>query len=442
MNFQEELSLPFPLRPYQEEGVEFLTSNNSALLGDDMGLGKTVQTIVALKKLYKKTGGYRCLIVVPNAVATNWVREFNIWFPEVHIERVEGNADKRRYQFVMNQGFLICTYEQTRSMFITTNNYLHYDLVIFDESHRLKNKKSQLHQASSMIKKNKCWMLSGTPLENNEEELINIFDILGKNVLNTSMSNKEISNKLSNYMLRRRKEEVLKDLPELIEQDVYIDMTKKQREEYETIYSGRNQLNLNDSGSIFSLITKLKLACNFSPESSESGKLEYLENLLEEHQKNSRKVIVFSQYVKTLEYLQNYFNFESQIYHGGQDTSKKDMVINTFKEKQGFDVLFMSLKAGSVGLNLQEASTVVLYDRWWNPAIESQAISRAHRMGNKQDNVLAIKLITSNSIEERINELIHEKKELFKEVVDEAVIVRNKKSLLSLLDLENKEKNL
>ena len=187
---------------------------------------------------------------------------------------------------------------------------------------------------------------------------------------------------------------------------------------------------------LFSLITKLKLACNFSPESNESGKLEYLENLLEEHKKNSRKVIVFSQYVKTLEYLQNYFKFESQIYHGGQDSSKKDMVIDTFMEKEGFDVLFMSLKAGSVGLNLQEASTVVLYDRWWNPAIESQAISRAHRMGNKQDNVLAIKLITSNSIEERINELILEKKELFKEVVDEAVIARNKKSLLSLLELE------
>ena len=121
MNTQEELSLPFPLRPYQEEGVEFLSGNKSALLGDDMGLGKTVQTIVALKKHYKKNGIRPTLIIVPNAVVSNWLNEFSTWFPEAKIHRVQGNEAQRDFQFVMNDGYLICTYEQARIQFMKMN---------------------------------------------------------------------------------------------------------------------------------------------------------------------------------------------------------------------------------------------------------------------------------------------------------------------------------
>ena len=174
MNLQEDLNLPFPLRPYQEEGVKFLGSNNAALLGDDMGLGKTVQTIVALKEHYLKNGIRPTLIIVPNAVVTNWLSEFSIWFPEVSVSKVQGNKNQRDFQFVMNDGYLICTYEQARIQFMKMNTPKNYNLLIFDEAHRLKNSESNIHLASSFINKKLCWMLTGTPLENKKEDILSL----------------------------------------------------------------------------------------------------------------------------------------------------------------------------------------------------------------------------------------------------------------------------
>lgn len=436
MNLQEELNLPFPLRPYQEEGVEFLTGNASALLGDDMGLGKTVQTIVALKQHYLKNGIRPTLIVVPNAVVTNWLNEFHIWFPEASVGKVMGNKDQRDFQFVMNDGYLICTYEQARIQFMKMNTPKNYNLLIFDEAHRLKNSESNIHLATSFIEKDLCWMLTGTPLENKKDDILSLLSILEINQFNQEISNSEISSIISQHMLRRLKNQVLDELPDLIEQEVLIDMTQKQRQEYQVAYDKSINLDRNDTGSILGLITELKKICNLAPDSKESGKVEYLKEILSEIKSKDEKVIIFSQYVQTLKYLSEVLDFKFEIYHGSLSNDEKQNAVDNFKNSKGFNILYMSLKAGGVGLNLQEASSVVLFDRWWNPAIEKQAIARAHRMGNF-NTVHAIKLRTPNTIEDRIIDLLHEKEELFDEIIEGAVSKREKSKLLKILNLEN-----
>ena len=432
MNLQEELNLPFPLRPYQEEGVEFLTSNDSALLGDDMGLGKTVQVLVAMSQIQKKDGVFRALIVVPNALVSNWQKEFKIWIgKKVSLTVVKGAKEDRDFYFKNTKGFSICTYEQIRSSFGHGKQVPKYDLVVFDEAHRLKNSNTTTHQAAKFIRADKKWFLTGTPIENKQEDLINIFNILKPGTLQLGFNRFEIRDIFSEYFLRRLKKDHLKELPELIEQDIYIDMTSQQRIEYNAIETS-NAGSL-DSNNLFSLITKLKIACNFSPDSNESGKLNYLNRILIEKHETNESVIIFSQYVKTLKKISENLNHEFLFYHGGMTKEEKDESINSFMEEDNSKFMLMSLKAGAVGLNLQKASVVVLFDRWWNPAIEKQAIARAYRMGNK-NTVHALKFITPNSIEDRIIELLHEKEELFDDIIEGAVTKQESKILLKLLE--------
>ena len=148
MDYQKELNLPFPLRDYQKTGVEFLTSNSSALLGDDMGLGKTIQVIVSLKKIYSKTGIFRCLIVVPNSLKTNWLNEFTVWFPDAVVTDLTGDLENRSYTLETYNGFVICTYEQLRSSFDVNHRIPPFDFVIYDEVQRLKNSSSQVYMSA------------------------------------------------------------------------------------------------------------------------------------------------------------------------------------------------------------------------------------------------------------------------------------------------------
>ena len=243
----------------------------------------------------------------------------------------------------------------------------------------------------------------------------------------------EIKEYIAPYMLRRLKKDILKDLPDLIEQDFYLELSPEQRKEYELIYQNRkSDDNLKNP---LPVINKLKQICNFSNENFQSTKLERLIDICDELNSKEEKIIVFSQYVKSLEKINNKISGDNVfLYHGGLDKDEKDTIIKKFKDFDGHAVLLMSIKAGSVGLNLQEASTVVLFDRNWNPAIEKQAIARAHRMGRK-DSVHAIKFIVRDSIEERINDLLIEKNELFEDIVEGAVKIRNLSKLKDILEI-------
>jgi SNF2 family DNA or RNA helicase len=316
-----------------------------------------------------------------------------------------------------------------------TRNHLipEYEIVIFDEAQRVKNSSSATHLAAKRISKKKMWMLSGTPLENRIEDIISIFSILKWNTIQSGNSRVEITNSIAPYLLRRLKTDVLNELPELIEENIYINMTGKQKIRYDNTFNKKDSLDLNQSSNVLALITELKKICNYDDESNESGKLNHLKEILDELNRKKEKVIVFSQYVKTLEYIKQNLNQNAMMYHGGMKTVEKDNVLKEFKDSKNPEILLMSLKAGGVGLNLQEASTVILFDRWWNPAVESQAIARAHRMGNKKI-VHAIKFVTPDSIETRILQLLHEKEELFEDVIEGAVDKRQEFILRNLLE--------
>ena len=437
MDYKKELDLPFELRDYQKTGVEFLTNNSSALLGDDMGLGKTVQIIVALKKIYSETGIFRCLIVVPNSLKTNWLNEFETWFPGTLVTDLKGDLENRSYTLETYNGFVICTYEQLRASFDANHRIPSFDFVIYDEVQRLKNSSSQVYMSAYGVIAEKVWAMSGTPLENSVNDIVNIFNIIKSGVIQKGLNENEISSAISPYLLRRLKKDVLDELPDLIEQNVYIDLGPDQAKEYSNLYNSRLSMDGKDSAGLLALITELKKLVNFSEKTRKSAKLDRLKDLLKELMEKGEKVLIFSQYVKTLEFIEEELEYATFMYHGGMNQVQKDSTIENFKTGDT-NILLMSLMAGGVGLNIQEASTVIIFDRWWNPAVESQAIARAHRMGRK-DPVHAIKFVTSGTIEERILQILHDKEDLFDFVIEGAVKKGNEKRLTQLLDIEEDE---
>jgi SNF2 family DNA or RNA helicase len=428
----KKLDLPFELRPYQVDGVKFLTNTPHALLGDDMGLGKTIQAIASLKLKYQNIGMFRCLIIVPNSLVTNWLNEFSVWFPNTGIQYLQGDATNRLIQLERSRGFLVATYDQIRIAYENPNRVPPFEVVILDEAQKIKNTNSQTTLACNLIKKKEAWLLSGTPLENNQSEILSVFSFMNRKIIRKGMEPYEIRKLIAPYMLRRLKKEILDELPDLIEQDFFIELSPEQRKEYDLVYGDRkSEDNLKNP---LPVINKLKQICNFST-NLKSTKLDRLIDICKELEAKEEKIIVFSQYVKSLERINDkLFGDNVFMYHGGLDKDEKDTIIKRFKAYNGHAILLMSIKAGSVGLNLQEASTVVLFDRNWNPAIEKQAIARAHRMGRKEP-VHAIKFIVRDSIEERINDLLIEKNELFEDIIEGAVKVRNLSKLKDILEI-------
>ncbi len=435
MDYQKELNLPFPLRDYQKTGVEFLISNSSALLGDDMGLGKTVQTIVGLKKLFTENGLKRTLLIVPNSLVSNWVKEFSEWYPELSVGTLVGNQESRENTLKHSSSTIIATYEQIRIIFNQPKDIGKFEYVIFDEAQRLKNTTSGVHQACKKIESNNIWMLSGTPLENNAEDIISLFNILKFGTLQKGYTPTEIKEIISPYLLRRLKADILQELPDLLEEDKYLDLNEKQLVFYNSLIERKLQLDNKDSSGMLALITELKKACNYDPVSETSSKLDYLHDIIDDTFNNNEKIIVFSQYVETLKFIQKNLNVKSILFDGSLNKDEKDTVVDEFQNSKEPLVFLASLQAGGVGLNLQSASRVVLFDRWWNPAVEKQAIARAHRMGNK-NKVHAVKFVSAGTIEERILDLLHYKEDLFDEIVEGAVELKEKASLAELLEIK------
>jgi len=432
----KKLDLPFELRPYQVECVSFLLNSNHALLADDMGLGKTIQAIVALKLRYESEGIFRCLIIVPNSLVTNWIREFELWFPDAPLTVIEGDAINRHILLERTTGFMLATYDQIRIAFSTNVNegnenkatIKRFNLVILDEAQKIKNSNSQTTLSSHLIQKDAAWLLTGTPLENNESEIVTVFSFLKRKIIQKGMYIWEIRNIIAPYMLRRLKKDILNELPDLIEQNFYLELTEKQNNEYQEVFKDRDLKNPLE------VVTELKKICNFSSDGS-SAKLSRLKDIAEELESKEEKMLVFSQYVKSLERVKDSLNEDNvYFYHGGLKKVEKDSVLNSFKNHDGHAILLISLGAGAVGLNLQEASTVVLFDRWWNPAIENQAIARAHRMGRNEP-VHAIKFITSGTIEDKIDQILQDKSDLFDDVVEGAVKLREELKLKEILEI-------
>ena len=432
------LNLPYELRPYQWEGIQFLVESEGVLLADEMGLGKTVQVAVSLEILWHKTQLSRALVVVPASLKLNWETELRRWAPSLSVQRVRGDADDRRAYYLLPINVLIVSYEEIRLDMMSSSNDVCFDIVILDEAQRIKNMHSKSSVACRLLKRNRSWALTGTPIENRLSDLISIFRFVKAGVLYQGLSRNEIHSRMRPFFIRRCKRDVLKDLPPIIDQEIPIELQGKQKDVYLRTWNNRGEgLDTSpgsfSSANLFAIITKLKQVCNYDRESGESAKLDVLMNILDGQAAEDDKIIIFSQYVDTLKWLAFQVNdIPLEIYHGGLSQPEREKILDRFRNDPGPRCLFISLRAGGVGLNIQEASTVVLFDRWWNPALENQAIQRAHRFGRDRP-LHVIRFIVLNSIEERISNVIKKKQKLFDNYIEAASIIETPRFSKELL---------
>ncbi len=450
----QELIMPFEPFSYQYEGIAWLFSSQSALLADEMGLGKTMQTITAIRLLLRSGQARRIVLICPKPLIPNWQREFRTWAEELPVVTVEGNGARRRMLWTMpGVPILIANYElMARDIAeIPEEEQPKFDLLVLDEAQRIKNRDSNTAVTARSIKRRRSWALTGTPIENRPEELAALFEFMEVIPKGGSPDLRQLSKLAKKYILRRTKDLVMKDMPPRIDRDAELELTDAQESAYRIAEKeGVIQLNeLGDSISVqhvFELVLRLKQIANFDPLTGESAKLERLVADMEEISASGGKAILFSQWTKTIDWLEPRLKeFNPLVYHGGVPTKQREPILAKFKADPDAHILLMSYGTGAVGLNLQFAGYVFLFDRWWNPAIEDQAINRAHRIGVKNP-VIVTRFISKNTIEERIDRVLREKRELFEAILGEGdnsnrTLSLNASEIFGLFDLKARHKD-
>jgi SNF2 family DNA or RNA helicase len=422
------------LRPYQQKGVEWLTflynNNVHGILADDMGLGKTVQTISFLSRLPPSC---RSLIVMPTSLLFNWKSELETFFPTAKVLVYHGL--ERKKEELENAAFtIILTSYGLLRQDIEAFEKISFTCVFLDEAQNIKNLDAKTTQAALRLQADFRLSITGTPLENSILELFTQFQFLMPDLITEDegfdpSTFAKLKKKIAPFILRRKKEEVAKDLPEKIEQQVFVEMRDDQRLLYdETLASFKNgllQKSAQDGGKnhtmeILEAILRLRQICSHPdlvPELTQkkeisSAKFDLVIEDLKTIRAEKKKVIVFSQFTSMLALFckecQNLgWNY---LLLDGKTQNRKE-IVDLFQNEEQESLLFMSLKAGGVGLNLTKADYVFIYDPWWNEAVEAQAIARAHRIGRK-DTVFSKRYVMKDSIEENILKLKSAKKEI------------------------------
>jgi SNF2 family DNA or RNA helicase len=388
-----------------------------------MGLGKTMQAITAIRMLVRSGEIRSVLLICPKPLVTNWRREFGLWAPEIPLTIIEGDQARRRWQWTeAHTPVRIANYELLMRDRDVLDEGLSFDLVVLDEAQRIKNTGSTTSHVVRSIQRTRNWALTGTPIENTPDDLVGIFEFLSPGYLRPGTPPKRLAELVSDHILRRTKDMVLTDLPPKMFREAELDLTPEQRATYE-LAENEGVMHLNEMGDyltiqhVFELVLRLKQICNFDPATGASAKLERLAADLEEVAASGKKAIVFSQWVKCLEILAHQLaRFGPLEYHGQIPSKQRDGILKQFKEDKSKHVILMSYGAGSVGLNLQFCEYVFLFDRWWNPAVEDQAINRAHRIGAAGP-VTVTRMLALATIEERINQVLEHKRELFAEII-------------------------
>lgn len=440
--------LPWPadLYPFQVDGVLVLIERDRLLLADEMGLGKTVQAIAALRILWHIGRVQTALIVGRVGVLVQWRRELEKWAPEIPALIVSGPAADRDWQWRGGQPVKLISYETLRSESQQGRRRLTaetWDLVVLDEAQSIKNRDTDVSSTVKRVPRTRSWALTGTPLENKVDELASVIEFVdGKGGADNKRysDGPELRDRHRNLQLRRRKTEVLPELPEKHTVVVPVELQEKQRAAYDRAEK-EGLRRLQEEGPdipilhVLELITRLKQICNFEPVTGRSAKLDDLRERLDTIVRSGSKAVVFSQFTDerygVAALCRELTVFSPLSYTGEMDIETRRHVEDRFRRPKS-PLLVASLRAGGTGLNLQHANYVFLFDRWWNPAVEDQAEGRLHRIEQTSE-VTVYKYTCLKTIEERIEDILASKVRLFKETVDDVSI--DPPSRLTMADL-------
>ena len=419
---EDVLGVPRRLHDYQWEGVAFLYWSRAALLADEMGLGKTVQASVALALLLSTRSDInRALVVAPASLTTNWMSELATWAPSLTVRRVLGDSQDREAFYLLPIPVLVSSYEQIRQDGLNLIPSYSFDIVILDEAQRIKNRHSATALACRLLPRKCSWALSATPLENDARDVASILGFLDPSTP-PDLSGPRLSAMLETVMLRRRKAEVRGELSPVIVQDLKLELAPSQRARYDDLWVNRRKISAvstSEAGVVLlDLITRLKIVCNLDAEACVSSKLDALHEICDGAGQEAR-ILVFSQFVETLKWLSDRITLPSNLLTGSMSSTDRQAAMEQFRTASAPRVLFVSLRAGGVGLNLGEATHVVVFDRWWNPAVEMQAIYRAHRF-DRNEPLHVVRFLVTDTIEERIAAILDRKGSVFQDVVESA----------------------
>lgn len=446
-------SLKDTLREYQKQGVFWIKrlkeNGFGGILADDMGLGKTLQVITFLLMEYQEGAAGNGLIVTPASLVFNWESEFNRFAPELPVKIISGTAAERGRLLKTLEGneILVTSYD-----LLKRDEELYQDITftyeIIDEAQYIKNHRTQAAKAVKNIKAGFRLALTGTPMENRLSELWSIFDFLMPGFLYEYQRFREeleapivqnqderamarLRSMITPFILRRLKKDVLKDLPDKLEESRYAKLEGEQQKLYDA-HVKRLQMLLDEKSEeeleksrlwVLSELTKLRQICcdpslTFEGYKGESAKLEMCMDTIKNAVDGGHKILLFSQFTTMLEHIQKRLDKEKISYYtltGATSKEKRTQLVEQFNQDDT-SVFCISLKAGGTGLNLTAADIVIHYDPWWNLAVQNQATDRAHRIG--QENVVVVyKLIASGTIEENIQKLQEKKRELADQVL-------------------------
>ena len=449
------------LRPYQKEGVywmRFLSRNGlGGILADEMGLGKTLQTLAFLRPLKGPS-----LVVCPSSLIFNWAREAEKFVPELKILRIEGPARGALFRRIPETNIVLTSYPILRRD-ISQFRSVEFTSVILDEATHIKNPDTQNAQAAITLRGRHRFVLTGTPVENSVRDIWSILYFALPGYLGTREDFREryelpigrgsepekarLAKRLRPVMLRRLKRQVVKELPEKIEQVTFCDLSPAQEELYgKLLQEGRRkveELSKDQGRARIALLTALlrlrQVCCDLRLVGQDgerpSSKLELLDELLEEAIDGGHRVLLFSQFVSMLKLIRAHLD-QAGIRYGYLDGETKDRekAVDAFQRSNELPLFLISLKAGGVGLNLSAADTVVHFDPWWNPAVEAQATDRAHRIGQTRV-VTSYKLIARATVEEKILNLQQKKRETIQSTVESEEPIMSGLSVTEITEL-------
>ncbi len=470
------------LRDYQVTGVKWLYNiykcGFGGILADEMGLGKSIQLIYFIKQVLKEKKDAKILIIAPTSLIYNWKNEFDKFGSELKY-KVAAETKSKREELLNNledTNIIITTYGLIREDKEIYQN-INFEVIAIDEAQNIKNNTAQMTKVIKSLNGNTKFALTGTPLENSVLELWSIFDFIMPGYLTSIMnfqkkyaikevddeSIKSLDNlkkQIRPFILRRKKKDVVAELPDKIENNIYLELTKEQKKIYVAELE-KTQKEIDElireegfkkaSFKILSLLTRLRQICidpNIVYENYQGGsaKLEQLIPLVKEIISNGHKILLFSSYKTAIDIVNRELtnnDISCYVIDGSVSAKKRMELVENFNN-DNTNVFLITLKAGGTGLNLTSADVVIHLDLWWNPQVENQATDRAHRIGQK-NTVEVIKLVCKGTIEERILELQNKKKILSDTLIegedrDQNIISKlSEKDIKRLLSMDNEE---